>query len=64
MEIAAQQMGLLDGEPAPGAIALLWQANDDPLLSVVVKNNICVARSFGVLYVGKSKILRAWCLNG
>lgn len=57
---AAKQMGLPEADPLPGSIALIWQENNDPLLSVVVSGDICVARSFGVLFVGKSKILRSW----
>lgn len=60
---AAKTMGLVETDKySAGSVAVIKQPDAEPLLAIVGNSGVCVAKAFGVLFVGKPEILRCWRL--
>lgn len=61
LSLAADYMRLVERPPQSGDVAVISQGEGvEPILGLIAENGFCVVRSFGVLAVGKPKIIRAW----
>ena len=59
--VAAERMGLVEHDPEPGDVAIISQGEGvEPILGLVASNGFVVVRSYGVLAVGRPKIIRSW----
>ena len=58
---AAIEMRLIARAPQPGDVAVISQGdNVEPILGLIAFDSFVVARAFGVVAVGRPKIIRAW----